>query len=101
VQEHNRIVRQVISAPDVHAKRQLKVLQKTKRTGPGEPGPMRFEQGLLPCQFLVRCWLAGLLNHDPTKSDHDLAGLAVKQKSLLFDAFSLREPVSTSLENAT
>jgi hypothetical protein len=31
--------------------------QKTKRTGPGEPGPMRFQQGLLPCQFIVRCWL--------------------------------------------
>jgi hypothetical protein len=25
-------------------KRQLEVLQKTKRTGPGKPGPMRFQQ---------------------------------------------------------
>jgi hypothetical protein len=40
-----------------HRKRQPEVRQKTKRTGPGEPGPMRFQQGLLPCQFIVRCWL--------------------------------------------
>jgi hypothetical protein len=38
-------------------KRQLEVHQKAKRTGPGEPGPMRIQQGLLPCQFIVRCWL--------------------------------------------
>jgi len=42
---------------DAHAKRQLEVLPKTKRTGPGKPGPMRFQQGLLPCQFIVRRWL--------------------------------------------
>jgi hypothetical protein len=28
--------------------------QKTKRTGPGKPEPMRLEQGLLPCQFIFR-----------------------------------------------
>jgi hypothetical protein len=30
------------------------VRQKTKRTGSGKPEPMRLEQGLLPCQFIVR-----------------------------------------------
>jgi hypothetical protein len=56
--------RQSIGA-DARAKRHPEVLQKTKRTGPGEPGPMRFQQGLLPCQFIIRYWLAGLLDHDP------------------------------------
>jgi hypothetical protein len=59
---HIRIVQEVKSAPDAHAKRQLEVLQKAKRTGPGKPGPMRFQQGLLPCQFIVRSLVAGLLN---------------------------------------
>jgi hypothetical protein len=26
--------------------------EKTKRTGSGKPGPMRLEQGLLPCQSI-------------------------------------------------
>jgi hypothetical protein len=62
VQEHNRIAREATSAPDVHVKRQLKVLQKAKRTGTGKPEPMRLEQGLLPCQFIVRALAAGLLS---------------------------------------
>src|SRR5213080_4013334 len=56
-ERHNRIVRRVSDGADAHSKRQLEVLQKAKRTGPGRPGTMRFEQGLLPCQFTVRCWL--------------------------------------------
>jgi len=31
--------------------------QKAKRTGSGKPEPMRLGQGLLPCQFMIRCWL--------------------------------------------
>jgi hypothetical protein len=49
-------------SPAARAKRQLKVLQKAKRTGPGKPEPMRLEQGLLPCQFIVRALAAGLLS---------------------------------------
>ena len=32
-------------------------MAQNKTHRPGEPEPMRFEQGLLPCQFIVRCWL--------------------------------------------
>jgi hypothetical protein len=31
--------------------------KNAKRTGSGKPEPMRLEQGLLPCQFMIRCWL--------------------------------------------
>ena len=39
-----------------HAKPQQMLTQNAKRTGPGSPGPMRFEQGLLPCRFILRRW---------------------------------------------
>ena len=39
------------------ARFQLEVMQKQNAPNPGEPGPMRFEQGLRPCQFIVRYWL--------------------------------------------
>ena len=40
----------------------LRCIKKQNAPNPGEPGPMRFEQGLLPCQYIVRYWLAGLLS---------------------------------------
>jgi len=36
------------------ARFQLEVMQKQNAPTPGKPGPMRLEQGLLPCQFIVR-----------------------------------------------
>ena len=40
----------------------LRFSKKAKRTGPGRPGTMGFEQGLLPCHFIVRCWLPVFLD---------------------------------------
>jgi hypothetical protein len=47
---------------------------KTKRTGPGKPGPMRFQHGLLPYQFIVRRWLPVFC----------VAGLTASGKEFLF-----------------
>src|SRR6185295_16364332 len=46
VQGHNRIVR---GQQNVN----FRYVKKQNAPDPGEPGPVRFEQGLLPCQFIV------------------------------------------------
>jgi hypothetical protein len=50
--------------------------KKQKRTGPGKTGGDALQQGLLPCQFIVRRWL-------PVFSDGRLDREA-ERKSLLF-----------------
>ena len=51
----------IAAREDTYARLQLEVRQKQNAPDPGEPGPMRFERGLLPCQSTIRCWLAGLI----------------------------------------
>ena len=49
VRGHNRIVREQQSVNLRCAKNKTHRIRKT--------GPMRLEQGLVPCQFIVRLWL--------------------------------------------
>ncbi|MBR1246809.1 hypothetical protein JQ609_07670 [Bradyrhizobium sp. AUGA SZCCT0169] len=64
-------------------------VQKAKRTGSGNPEPMRLGQGLLPCQFMIRCWPPVFC----------VAGLAADSNSYL-TRFLHANRKSTSLENA-
>jgi hypothetical protein len=72
--------------PPALAGRESTGLPNNKTHRPGEPEPMRFEQGLLPCQFKVRCSL-------PVFSD----GRLDRGRVFFGGRVSLREPASTSL----